>query len=170
MQSFVSRHQDRIQGALSGLDRLRFAGSLLRLSYVEGLAAFLGATGVLLKDFGEYMLELSRRIKRAGEQLALETPSGRVHYLTSGARSKEDFVRGLPAPDRPGLGGLVAVLICVEPCRSREVHRDPPTRRLELRGTVRKCLHQYFLLSAHLDRVFSDLFLGPADRFLGSAG
>src|SRR5262245_50883813 len=65
MQSFVSRHQQQIQGTLSGFDRLRFVGSLLRLSYVNGLAAFLAATGALLKDFGDTMLSLSLRIKRA---------------------------------------------------------------------------------------------------------
>jgi hypothetical protein len=146
MQSFVSRHQQQIQGTLSGFDRLRFVGSLLRLSYVSGLGAFLGATGVLLKDFGEYMLSLSQRIKRAGERLALATPSGRVHYLPSSARSKEDFVRGLPAPQRPGPDGLIAVLSCVEPCRSFEVHRDAKTKHLELRPALRKCLHQYFYL------------------------
>ena len=75
MQSFVSRHQHQIQGTLSGFDRLRFVGSLLRLSYVNGLAAFLAATGVLLKDFGQYMSDLSQRIKQAGEQLALH-PGG----------------------------------------------------------------------------------------------
>src|SRR5262245_42293098 len=120
MLSFVSRHQQLIQGTLSGFDRLRFVGSLLKLSYVSGLGAFLGVTGVLLKDFGEYMLGISRRIKQAGEQLALRTPSGRVHYLPSGAQSKEEFVRGLPAPGRLDPDGLLAVLSCVEPCRSYE--------------------------------------------------
>jgi len=146
MLSFVSRHQQLIQGTLSGFDRLRFVGSLLKLSYVSGLGAFLGVTGVLLKDFGEYMLGISRRIKQAGEQLALRTPSGRVHYLPSGAQSKEEFVRGLPAPGRLDPDGLLAVLSCVEPCRSYEVHRDPRTKHLELRPAVRKCLHQYFYL------------------------
>jgi hypothetical protein len=146
MQSFVSRHQQQIQGTLSGFDRLRFVGSLLKLSYVSGLGAFLGVTGVLLKDFGEYMLGISRRIKQAGEQLALQTPTGRVHYLPSGAQSKEDFVRSLPAPEQPGPDGLIAVLSCVEPCRSYEVQRDPKTKHLELRSAVRKCLHQYFYL------------------------
>ena len=58
MQSFVSRHQHQIQGTLSGFDRLRFVGSLLRLSYFYGLAVFLAVTGVLLKEFGNYMLGL----------------------------------------------------------------------------------------------------------------
>jgi hypothetical protein len=146
MQSFVSRHQDQIQGTLSGFDRLRFVGSLLRLSYVDGLGAFLGATGVLLKDFGDYMLKLSQRIKQAGERLALGTPSGRVHYLSSSARSKEDFVRGLTAPDRAGPAGLIAVLSCVEPCKTYQIYRDPRTKHLELKPALRKCLHHYFYL------------------------
>ena len=146
MHSFVSRHQCEIQGTLSGFDRLRFVGSLLRLSYVEGLSAFLGATGVLLKGFGDYMLKLSQRIKQAGEQLALETPSGCVHYLSSSSQSKEDFVRALPASTEPGPSGLIAVLSCVEPCRSYEIHRNRQTKHLELRSAVRKCLHYYFYL------------------------
>src|SRR5262249_55906488 len=146
MPSFVSRHQHLIQGALSGFDRLRFIGSLLRLSYVDGLAGFLADTGVLLKEFGDYLLGLSRRIKQASERLALATPSGCVHYLPSGARSKEDFVRGLPAPTRPDPSGLIAVLSCVEPCRSYELHRNPQTQHLELRPALRKCLHYYFYL------------------------
>jgi hypothetical protein len=81
MQSFLSRHQHQIQGTLSGFDRLRFVGSLLRLSYLDGLAGFLAVTGVLLKEFGTYMLGLSRRIKHASERLAATTVSGRVHYL-----------------------------------------------------------------------------------------
>jgi hypothetical protein len=146
MQTFVSRHQHQIQGILSGFDRLRFVGSLRRLSYVNGLAAFLAATGILLKDFGEYMLSLSQRIKRAGEHLALGSSPGRVLYLPSGSQSKEDLVRRLPAGAPPGPGGLRAVLSCVEPCRTYEVHRDARTQRLELRPATRKCLHLYFYL------------------------
>jgi hypothetical protein len=144
MPSVGSRPRPQIQGTLSGFDRLRFAGSLLRLSDVEGLAAFLAATGVLLKDFGDSLLKLSQRIKQAGEPLALETPSGRVPYLPSSSPSKEEFVRGRPAPDRPGPAGLIAVLSCVEPGRSFEVHRDAQTKHRELRPALRKCLHPYF--------------------------
>ena len=144
MQSFVSRHQHQIQGTLSGFDRLRFVGSLLRLSYLDGLAGFLAVTGVLLKEFGNYMLGLSQRIKHASERLAETTVSGRVHYLPSGSQSKEDFAHALPGPAQPS--GLIAVLSCVEPCRSYELHRNPQTKHLELRPAIRKCLHYYFYL------------------------
>jgi hypothetical protein len=147
MHSFVSRHQHEIQGTLSGFDRLRFVGSLLRLSYVDGLGSFLGFTGVLLKEFGDYMLGLSRRIKQASERLAETTVSGRVHYLPSSSESKEDFVRALPAPTDPGPSALIAILSSVEPCRSYEIHRNRQTKHLELRPAIRKCLHYYFYLT-----------------------
>jgi hypothetical protein len=101
MPSLVSRHQDQIQGTLSGFDRLPFVGSLLRLSYVDGLAGFLAGTGVLLTGFGDYLMGLSRRIKQASERLAQTTASGRVHYLPSGSQSKEDVARALPGPAQP---------------------------------------------------------------------
>ncbi|MBV8455216.1 MAG: hypothetical protein JO122_01210 [Acetobacteraceae bacterium] len=144
MQTFIARHQHQIQGTLSGFDRLRFVGSLVRLSYVEGLASFLAATGVLLKNFGDSMLDLSRRIKQASERLAQTTPAGRVLYVPSGSQSKEDVVRAWPGPVPPA--GLIAVLSCVEPCRSYNLHRNPQTRHLELRPALRKCLHYYFYL------------------------
>jgi hypothetical protein len=147
MQPFVSRHQRQIQGTLSGFDRLRFVGSLLRLSYVDGLAAFLAATGVLLKQFGDYALGLSQRIRQASDRIAGTTTSGRVHYLFSSTQSKEDYVRALPAPARSDPSGLIAVLSCVEPCRSYDLHHNSETKHLELRSTLRKCKHYYFYLN-----------------------
>ena len=73
MQSFVSRHQRQIQGTLSGFDRLRFVGSLLRLSYVEGVAGFLAGTGVLLKDFGELHFG-TQSADQAGQRTARRDP------------------------------------------------------------------------------------------------
>jgi hypothetical protein len=147
MTSFVSRHQHQIQGTLSGFDRLRFLGTLRRLAYVNGLAAFLAATGTLLKDFGDYMLRLSDRIKQATERIAATTAHGRVFYLESSSQSKEDYVRALPGPAEPaGPAGLIAVLSCVEPCRSYKVYSDRLTKHIELRPEFRKCLHYYFYL------------------------
>ena len=83
MQSFLARHQPHIQGTISGFDRLRFAGQLCLLSFASGLARFLNTTGVLLKDFGQYVEDLSGQIKQAALRIAETTPTGRVHYLAS---------------------------------------------------------------------------------------
>ncbi len=144
MQTFLARHQPQIQGTISGFDRLRFFGQMRMLSFVDGLAAFLSRAGVLLKHFGEYAEDLSDQIKQASSRIAEATPIGRVHYLESSAVSKEEVVRQLPLPQ--GGTGLAAVLICVEPCRSYEVQRNPATKHLELKSALRKCLHHYFYL------------------------
>ena len=83
MESFLARHQSQIQGTISGFDRLRFVGQMRMLSFVEGLVGFLSRAGVLLKDFGEYVENLSNQIKRATIRMAESTPTGRVHYLAS---------------------------------------------------------------------------------------
>ena len=146
MESFVSRHQRQIQGTISGLDRLRFMGSLRMLSFSQGLASVLSAAGVLLKDFGDYVEGLSQKIKQASEAIARATPAGRVLYLPSSSQDKEGYVRALPKPTQEMGAGLVAVLSCVEPCQSVEVHRNANLKVLELRPALRKCLHYYFYL------------------------
>jgi hypothetical protein len=146
MESFVSRHQHQIQGTISGLDRCRFLGSLRMLSFSQGLASVLSAAGVLLKDFGNYVEGLSQKIKQASETIAQATPAGHVLYLPCSSQSKEDYVRALPKPVQDNKDGLVAVLSCVEPCQSVEVHRNANTKMLELRPALRKCLHYYFYL------------------------
>lgn len=144
MQSFLAVHQRHIQGTISGFDRLRFAGQMLMLSAAPGLARFLNATGVLLKNFGQYVEDLSDQIKQAAIRIAERTPAGHVHYLASSDQRKEDFVRRLPPPR--GQTGLVAVLSCVEPCQSYELIRNRATKHLELKVAPRKCLHYYFYL------------------------
>jgi hypothetical protein len=144
MQSFLARHHSHIQGTISGFDRLRFAGQMRLLSFVEGLAGFLCRTGVLLKDFGEYVEDLSNQIKQATIRIAELTATGRVHYLNSSDQSKEAFVRRLSPPQDET--GLVAVVSCVEPCHSYFIQRNSATKQLELRSGLRKCLHYYFYL------------------------
>ena len=72
MLSFIERHRDKIKGVLSGLDRIRFRGTLRALSHEWGLRHFLQAGGVLLKDFKDYVLDLTRQLREATEQCAAE--------------------------------------------------------------------------------------------------
>jgi hypothetical protein len=119
-------------------------GQMRMLSCAAGLARFLNLIGVLLKNFGEYAEDLSNQIKQATIRLAEATPSGRVHYLASSDQRKEDYVRQLPRPRQHT--GLLAVLSCVEPCRSFDLNRNRAAKRLELVVAPRKCLHYYFYL------------------------
>jgi len=58
------------------------------LSFAEGLAGFLSRAGVLLKDFGEYVENLSNQIKQATIQIAESTLSSPWEKIECPVRSQ----------------------------------------------------------------------------------
>lgn len=140
MHSFRQRPAERIKGVLSGLDRIRFRGTLRAIAHVWGLKPVLQAAGVLLKDFKHYVADNTRRLQEATEQLAQD--HGRPFlYLPSSSDSTEDLARAIAGRD--GItAGLIAVFRTVEPCGSFAVVSHP-SGFLQLRACHRKCLHYY---------------------------
>jgi hypothetical protein len=139
--SFIQKHDHAVTGVLSGFDRLVLRGTLRALAYPKGMMRYLWAMGVLLKDFGRHVLDVTTRIKDAATRVM--TDAGRpVLYLPSAQTSKEDQARAIAARD--GITrGPVCMLTSVEPCRSFEIFRNRETKRLELVRRYRKCLHLY---------------------------
>ena len=85
-------YQDKIMGAIKGLDRIRFRGTLRLLANQSGLRKFMSFTNVLLKDFGGWaegltsMIRLSCRAK--ADELGIET-----RYLRRASIDKEILAR-----------------------------------------------------------------------------
>ncbi len=52
MQEFTAKYADKIQGVLSGFDRLVFRGSLRKICHPFGMEGYLWAVRVPLKEFG----------------------------------------------------------------------------------------------------------------------
>lgn len=144
MQSFLTRHASEVKGTLSGFDRVRFRGTLRWLANLRGMGTWLHRANVLLKDFKDYAMGLTERIKQATAELA--DRAGRpVVYLPSSSLRKEDLAREIA--ERDGVAeGLVCVLTAVEPCLTFAVGPCREAKRLELRRHHGKCLHQYFYL------------------------
>jgi hypothetical protein len=141
MNEFVQRNASSVIGALSGFDRLLFRGTLRRIANAAGLSSFLSYTGVLLKDFGGYSMELTERVKNAALAVAAEMQRP-VLYLPDPSVRKEDVAREIAKRD--GIdNGLICVLSAVEPCWSFEIHRNRAAGKLELRSRQRRCLHLY---------------------------
>lgn len=141
MKDFLARYADRVLGCLSGFDRLVFRGTLRRISFPDGLLSLLWKRKVLLKDFAGFASEVTEQVKEAvlAEADHLARPN---LYLASSRTSKEQVAREIA--DRDGITqGLIAVLRCVEPCRSFDVFRDREHKRLRLVTRVRKCLFVY---------------------------
>jgi hypothetical protein len=139
--AFVSKFGQHITGFLSGFDRVRFRGTLRMLFQPETFELYLLRQGVLMKDFKEFALMLTARVK----QMALEAAAtaGRpVRYLTSSAQSKEDLARAIVRQDRMK-EGLIAVFSAVEPCTSYTVRGNRQTKKLDLVLQPSRCTHLY---------------------------
>jgi hypothetical protein len=147
MQTFVRQHEQRIHGVLSGFDRIRFRGTLRSISFADGLGRYLNVLKVLLVAFKAFFDGTTRQLRRATECLAQTTAAGKVIYL-SGTQDKQRVVEDLMR--RYGMAesfhGLIAVLSCVENCRSFELHKDAKAGKLRLQSAFRKCLHYYLYL------------------------
>lgn len=142
MQGFIQRHADEISGVLSGFDRVRLRGTLRWLSNPRGMLNYLSSASVLLKDFKEWAMDCTTRIRRASQCLAHS--AGRpFHYLNSSTVRKEELVERIATEDHVE-SGLICVLSCVEPCYSYHVGPNREQKRLELRYGPSKCRHDYF--------------------------
>ena len=73
MKSFMQKYEPDVMGSLSGFDRLVFRGTLRRLLYPGGMDYCLAFLGVLLKDFGKYVLQVTARLKEASLAVARST-------------------------------------------------------------------------------------------------
>jgi hypothetical protein len=142
METFIRRHQADVSGVLSGFDRVRVRGTLRLLSSVRGMMHFMTQSGVLLKQFRQLVERTTTQLKEATGRIAQK--AGRpVHYVVSPNQNKEEIALKIARQDGV-TEGLIAVLECVESCRSFEVYKDRAKKQLDLRYLPRKCLHQYF--------------------------
>ena len=134
-------YKDKILGAISGLDRIRFRGTLRLLANSTGLKKFMSYTGVLLKDFGGWAEGLTARIRQScqakADELGIET-----HYLRRSSLDKEAFVREVAASRRIKEGSL-CMLSAVEPCIAPMVKGNKRQKTLELVMAQRKCVFVY---------------------------
>jgi hypothetical protein len=62
MNQFAIKYSEKLLGVISGFDRLVLKGTFRPLSYTAGMMDFLSHKGVLLKDFGSYVQQVSQQL------------------------------------------------------------------------------------------------------------
>jgi len=132
----------KIKGTLSGLDRVRFRGTIRWLSSMRGMEAYLWTMKILLKDFTDWGKTRTNEIEMATQTLA-EKAKRPVIYLASSNTRKETLALDIARADKV-TEGLIAILKCVEPCWSFKVGPNAERKKLELRYLPSKCSHLYF--------------------------
>ena len=112
-------YKEKVLGAMRGFDRVRFRGTLRWLASERGIQSFVRTSGILLKDFGRWVQEKTRRVRESCERqagaLGIETI-----YLRGSAVNKEDAARQAQRPVQRTLRRRH---------RRRPDPRDPPERR-----------------------------------------
>ena len=142
MKQFIAKFGDKIKGVLSGLDRLVLHGKLRALYNPGegGMERYLKNAHVLMKDYGPFVQQVSRRVKEAS--LAAAWQLGRAVQHVAPSADKAEVAQRLAA-EQGVRSGLICVLTSVEPCWSFRTVPDRASKALQLRGERRQCLHLY---------------------------
>jgi hypothetical protein len=141
MQKFIAKFEDKIQGVISGADRLVFRGSLRSIQYPEGMMGYLWHKQVPLTAFGKLAHQITSQIKDASLQAA-KRQHRPIIYLPSSKTDKKALAEQIAAQDEIR-NGLICVLSSVEPCLSFDVGPNPDKKQIELKYRLRKCLFFY---------------------------
>lgn len=134
-------YQDKIMGAIRGLDRIRFRGTLRLLANQNGLRKFMSFTNVLLKDFSAWAEGMTATIRQScrarADELGIET-----HYLRRASIDKEKLAREM-AQARGIREGSICMFSAVEPCIAPMIKGNQRQKKLELVMAQRKCVFVY---------------------------
>lgn len=137
-------YTQKLFGAIKGLDRIRFRGTIRWLANEKGLKTFMSHYNVLLKNFACWAEEKSKTIRINCENRADELKIER-EYLPTSAIDKEKKARAI-AQKNNIKNGPICMFSVVESCYAPRVVGNKKTKKLELKIIPRKCtfIYQYF--------------------------
>ena len=102
VKSFIQKYENDVMGSLSGFDRLVFRGTLRRRLYPQGMDYCLAFLGVLLKDFAQYVLQVTARLKEASLAAARRSAPHPIPGFQSNFQGRPGPENSRPGP--PGRG------------------------------------------------------------------
>jgi hypothetical protein len=140
MKAFLLKFAAAVCFTLSGYDRLRFRGESRLLNNQRGLDSYLYQRRIRYVDFPHHAKELTdtlcQQTEAQAQQLGLP-----LQHLNSPQIDKEATARALAGANRDASGRL-AVLTCVEPCRTYRLRKNAAGRVYPVKEPA-KCLHYY---------------------------
>jgi len=142
MDTFVSRHAEKIAGVLSCYDRVVITGTLPGLCYAKGITSYFYAQGLRIFDYAKWAEPLRDEIRENAERLAAEAGVA-IEFVRKSSVRKEERVREVLS-ERGDHPGLVHVLSAMETCSTYRPWHDKRTHRTFLKYSKSQCLHYYF--------------------------
>jgi len=134
-------YKDKILGSITGLDRIRFRGTLRWLANEVGINTFLSGHRILLKDFTAWAKNITFGIRSCCDDKAAEYGIQTI-YLNRSGIDKEQLARNI-AEQRGITDGPICNLSVLETCYAPKVKGNKAKKKLELKITPTKCIHVY---------------------------
>jgi hypothetical protein len=134
-------YQEKIMGAISGLDRIRFRGTLRWLANEAGINRFLSCQGILLKNFTDWAKSITADIRECCDNRAVDYGIETI-YLNRSGINKEELARKL-ADEKGITSGAICNFSVLETCYAPKIKGNKAQKRLELKIVPTKCIHIY---------------------------
>jgi hypothetical protein len=148
VKTFLSRFGAVVLAVLRGFDRRRFRGASRLLCKARGAQSYLYQHGLLFKDYAQHTRQLTNTLTQQTEALAA-ADGDRGHYLNSPNTDKEATALAI-ASQRGLTNGRIAILSCVEGCRTYRVRKNHGDH-IDLVAEPARCQHFYhYFLHEHL--------------------
>ena len=143
MDTLLNKFKDKVNGVITGFDRILFKGIIRPIMHAAGAQEFLLARGVKNKDFKEYAIKQSTAIVESAEKISQEQRGCHTTYINSINERKEALAH--KRQEENGVKeGLIGVWSCVESCNTFKSTYDPTQNHPSLAYVQSKCKHLYF--------------------------
>jgi len=143
MDTLLHRFKGKINGAISGFDRLIFKGMFRTIMYAAGMQTYLMRRNVLNKDFKEYAMKQSKAIVESAEEMSKRLCNRGTTYIASSNDRKETIARDRQKEN--GIKeGLIGIWSCVESCYTFRSTYNPYEPYPILRREESRCKHLYY--------------------------
>jgi hypothetical protein len=143
MDTLLHRFGSLVKGVITGFDRIVFKGQIRPILFALGMQNFLGAHGVLNKDYKDWVTNQSKKIIEHADKYSQDVFGHKAVYISSLHVRKEELAH----EQKKKLGidsGLVGIWSCVESCDSFKSAFDVTTPHPKLIAYKSRCKHLYF--------------------------
>ncbi|MHC4433098.1 MAG: hypothetical protein ACYTBS_14750 [Planctomycetota bacterium] len=134
-------YRDKVMGAITGLDRIRFRGTLRWLANEMGISKFLSGQRILLKDFTAWAKQITSGMRNCCDEKATKDGIQTI-YLNRSGIDKEQLARDI-AKQKGVSEGPICNLSVLETCYAPKVKGNKAKKELELKIVPTKCIHVY---------------------------
>ena len=148
---FLKKYSNKIEGAISCIDRIIISGTLSRWGYSHEMQSYLFTNNIRVFDFPKFGKECNDQIRNQVETIAKQNNISIEHIRSPQKFNKELNIKRI-IEERGNHPGIVHIYTSMEITDSYMPHYDKATNKATLRIRTTKCSHYYIY--------FIDKYLG----------